>query len=526
MRRAWLCAAAVLMACHDHHGGHEHGASHGHDEAAHGHEEEDTGHHHESGARAITRFSERAELFVEVPPLSVEKPVELAAHVTRLSDWSPLAQGTLSVSLSGGGKSTETFRAKQPATPGIFRPIVEPRHAAKRDVEVTVKAPGFETRFEFQVTVHADAHAAAHAARKERFPGGVAFLKEQQWRMPFASQVARERPLRPSFEAYGTIIPRAAGEAYVTPPVAGRVRTSDDFPTVGTEVEQNRRLATLTPRLADQGDLPALRQAVARARIGLNQARAERKRVEGLFDDGAVPERRVIDARFEEEKAEEQLQTSRLRLNQSRRVQGAGGAGGSFELRAPLAGTVVSVTVAPGSFVEQGEKLFRIVDLDQLWLHAHVAEAHSSLLDEPHGVWFEVAGFDESFEVGPDGIVTVGSVVDEQSRTLPLLVRVSNPEHRLRVGMFADVHVITDEPKTVVAVPVGAVLHQEGLPVVYVQLGGETFERRIVETGVRDGGYIEIASGIEPGERVVSKGAYAVRLATSLGQVPGHGHHH
>ncbi len=62
--------------------------------------------------------------------------------------------------------------------------------------------------------------------------------------------------------------------------------------------------------------------------------------------------------------------------------------------------------------------------------------------------------------------------------------------------------------------------------VVYVQTGGETFQRRPVETGIRDGDRIEILSGLAAGERVVTVGAYDVKLAAAGGDEIGHGHAH
>jgi multidrug efflux pump subunit AcrA (membrane-fusion protein) len=60
----------------------------------------------------------------------------------------------------------------------------------------------------------------------------------------------------------------------------------------------------------------------------------------------------------------------------------------------------------------------------------------------------------------------------------------------------------------------------------YVQTEGESFERRIVRLGVRDREYVEVLSGVEPGEHVVTRGAYAVKLAAAGTQVPAHGHAH
>ena len=65
-----------------------------------------------------------------------------------------------------------------------------------------------------------------------------------------------------------------------------------------------------------------------------------------------------------------------------------------------------------------------------------------------------------------------------------------------------------------------------GRPIVFVQREGETFERRAVTLGPRSGDLVQITEGVKPGDRVVTKGAYLVRLASLSTSVPAHGHVH
>ena len=69
-------------------------------------------------------------------------------------------------------------------------------------------------------------------------------------------------------------------------------------------------------------------------------------------------------------------------------------------------------------------------------------------------------------------------------------------------------------------------LDEAGRQVVFVQTEGETFERRVVAAGIREQDWVEISGDLKPGERVVSRGAYEVRLASASGAIPEHGHVH
>ena len=75
-------------------------------------------------------------------------------------------------------------------------------------------------------------------------------------------------------------------------------------------------------------------------------------------------------------------------------------------------------------------------------------------------------------------------------------------------------------------VPVSALVDEDGRAVAFVQVSGETFEKRDLTLGIRDGAFVQVLSGLAEGERVVTKGAYAIRLASVSTTIPAHGHAH
>jgi multidrug efflux pump subunit AcrA (membrane-fusion protein) len=85
---------------------------------------------------------------------------------------------------------------------------------------------------------------------------------------------------------------------------------------------------------------------------------------------------------------------------------------------------------------------------------------------------------------------------------------------------------LLEETAPTVVVPVSAVVDDAGRPIVFVQISGESFERRPVTLGARQSDVVQVLQGVKPGERVVSKGAYLIRLAALSTQVPAHGHVH
>jgi len=495
---------------------------------------------HESTADAtragegVTRFGEDTELFVEFRALVVGVESSFAAHVTRLDTFKPLAAGRVTVVLAGGGAPEERFAIDAPSVPGIFRPVAVPRRAGSRAITVLIDGEGLSDRHElgtFQVFADLPAAQAAKPEEKPEAPA-ITFLKEQQWRIPFATAAVTERPLRPSFRVHGVLRARADGEARLAAPVTGRLVTDPAAaPMIGMTVTRETVLAAIAPRLSVDTDPVELERAVSRARRDLDLARKERARLEELYRGEAVPERRLREARHGEQDAEADLEAAIHRLQQHQGIHRATGSepAGGIMLRSPISGTLVQVRVAPGEFVEEGRALFDVVDLDRLWLEAHIPEASIAHARAATGAWFEVDGFPTPFEVDASRggrVISRGGVVDPESRTTTLILEVPNTDHVLAVGMFAHVHVLTGESVTGPAVPTAALVDDAGQSVVYVERGGESFERRPLTLGVRDGDFVQVVDGLAPGERVVTRGASYIRLASASGAVPAHGHAH
>jgi len=123
-------------------------------------------------------------------------------------------------------------------------------------------------------------------------------------------------------------------------------------------------------------------------------------------------------------------------------------------------------------------------------------------------------------------LVSVGNFVDPQRRTVKVIYELANRNRQLAVEQAASLRLFRRARKEGPAIPESAVVDDAGRPVIYVQTGGETFERRTVTLGERQGRMVLVTTGISSGERVVTEGAYLIRLASMSTQAPSHGHAH
>lgn len=478
---------------------------------------------------SLTSWTDRTELFVELRALVRGRPSPVAAHVTRLADFSALGAGRVTVILRGG-PSAERFLAEHAEVPGIFRPVAIPTSTGARRLLVEIQwADGTVTHDLGDVQVFESVEAARRAIPHEPAPAGrISFLKEQQWQTEFATETATERPFRPSLAVTGTLRARGDGDVIVTAPAAGRVvRVGATFPRIGEAVAVETPLALLVPRL-EASDRASIDLAATSARLDLARAIHERGRLDALRAEGAVPEHRVVEATHVEEEARAALAAAERRRAQFQSVEQTRNRGGTgnIQVRAPLTGTLVEVEVAPGAFVEAGAPLFHVADLTRLWLDARVPEADAGRVANLRGAWFELPGADRPVELGADTFLGSDHRIDPISRTMTALFAVENSNARVPLGAFVTAHLLVDESTQAVAVPTAAVVDDGSQRVVFVQVEGEAFERRAVRLGPSDRGYVAVTQGVRVGERVVTRGAWSVKLAASGGAVPAHGHSH
>jgi RND family efflux transporter MFP subunit len=353
---------------------------------------------------------------------------------------------------------------------------------------------------------------AADAPREEGGEDdGIAFLKEQQWKTDgFRSAFAVADQMPGSVTATGEIGAAAGRFATISAPIGG-VTDAEGVarsPLPGQRVVRGQTLARLTPSLDESGS------AIAQTRAALREAEDEYARAQRLLAVEAIAARRVHEAEIRVQAAREAL------------VSVGGGAleDGRVAVRAPIAGVVVDRLLATGARVPAGAPLFTIVDASVVWLTVHVPANVASRVSASAAAEFTVEGSTRRFQAART--VSVGSVIDSATRTVPVIYEVRNTDGALKVGAIARVELRTGERVRGVSIPATAVLDEDGRAVVYVQRDGERFEKRPVTVSTIASGRALISAGLRAGERVVSGAAYQIRLASLSTAVPTHGHEH
>jgi RND family efflux transporter MFP subunit len=315
------------------------------------------------------------------------------------------------------------------------------------------------------------------------------------------------------------------GDVIVSTPSAGRF--SGAVPEVGTHVVEGQPLGRLEPRLEGLEDVTSLEADVSKKRLEVVETRNELARADLLVTARAVPARRLETARHALDNARADLRAAEARLESRLETLAHGGSDAgrnAFVLRAPITGTLVRVDATPGAAYDAGAALFRIVRTDRVVVEAQIPEAEARQIARVTQIAID-AGAAEPVSLTPRSVRRAG-VIDLETRAMPVWFDVDNRGGQLLVNQSVTVLLHTGEPRQTLAVPASALLTDGGQTVAFVQTGGETFERRVVQTGERDGTFVAVRQGLHAGDRVVTRGAYEVLLAAALPAQPAGGHVH
>lgn len=316
-----------------------------------------------------------------------------------------------------------------------------------------------------------------------------------------------------------TVQPDQGRVAHVAPKVAGRIVRV--HVRQGDRVKQGQTLATV-----DSIEVGEAQAAYTEARAQLDLASSSFERARALFEEQIIPQKEWLQAQADLEKARaaERAAAGRLRLLGVQRPTAQGELSSVYTLTAPFAGTVIELESAvQGELAKPEASLFTVADLSHVWAQASLPEADLGRIHVGSAAAIEVAAYPgERFE----GKVTyLSSALDKETRTVQARIEVPNHKGRLKMEMFATAYIEAGAGQDqALVVPREAVVLMEGKPAVFVQEDG-AFEVRSVELGQALARGTVIRAGVEPGERVVVAGAYALK-ARMLKSLMGEGHAH
>lgn len=473
------------------------------------------GHAHENDSPTLsyTLYSDKTELFVEFKPLVRGQSSQFAAHFTKLgTTFSAMEEGSVTLSLIVDDKGIRQTSEK-PGSPGIFRLALKPVVAGTGRLIFDIKTNEYTDRILIApVTVYPDEKAARQAVSNEADNGGITFLKEQAWSIDFASQEIQPQQFHEVIRVSGELMTRPSDEQVITARSNGVV-TWNDAIIQGAMVRQGQQLFLLSSGNVTEGNIES---QYREARANFEKAEADYNRVQPLLAEKAISEKNFLVIKNQYERAKIQFET--IGKNYSR---------GGQAINSPMHGFVKQINVRSGEYVNTGQPLAIIAKDQSLQLRADVPLRYAASLPVIKEARFKTVHDGKVYNTAQlnGKVVSYAKSIRDAESILPLFISLTN-NGTLIPGDAVEVYLQSNPIPDALVVSLDALIEEQGKFYLYVQVAGERFDKRLVTLGAQDGTHVQIVSGIRAGERIVTRGANMIKLATQSGSVPAHGHEH
>ena len=288
---------------------------------------------------------------------------------------------------------------------------------------------------------------------------------------------------------------RAVDRAEIAAEIGGRI--TEVLIDEGDAVATDEVLLRIDPEKREL-ELANARARLAEASAATSEARRDQRRIAQLHERGAASEAQLDAANTDLESAESRRNAAEAQLGEAKRALR------DATLKAPFAALVARRMVSRGEYVAPGTLLYDLVAVDPIEVEFHLPERDSGRVHMDQPVAVRVAPMpDRSFEAR---VSMVSPVIDPQTRTLRVQARLANPEAMLRPGLFAEVDLGVARRSGVVMVPEESVVQRALGPVVFVVDDDGRVHQREIQTGKHRRGAVEIESGVEAGDWVVTSG--------------------
>ena len=493
-------------------------------------------HTHGEEPIAVTMWTDQLELFMEYDEFTPGEPSHCIIHLTKLSDFKPILEGWVELEFTSHGNEPLHFSEEKPDRDGIYILNVTLPDFDHYHLNLIVQTDQIQETFEIgEIHMHEEDHAPENehdhsgdeAEEHDHHEGEsiheeVQFLKEQQWKTDFATVLSRTEDIRTSVPAVAEVIPQQQRYSEVVSPVDAFVdpRLNRNMVVPGNRVEGGDVLLTLSPAMGSSNSW-------TERQLSYQRAEKDFRRAQALLEREAISQREYESYR-QSYLIEKAAYESVLAAYGAEAVVDENSAQMHMVLRAPISGFVSGLNINPGQIVASGEKLLTIVDPSVVWIRADVYEKDYYKIEDNSGLEIKIPGNRNAMclEKGNVNVINRGELLEPHSRTIPVLFEVCNEENALKIGQIVQVSIYTSDSHPAVVVPETAILDEIGQQFVFVQIGGESFVKRPVKVSGTFRRMAVITEGLQAGERVVSTGAYLLKLASMATGSIGHGHIH
>jgi RND family efflux transporter MFP subunit len=463
---------------------------------------------------SYTIYTEKTELFAEFRSIVVGDTMKLGGHFTQMGElFTAITDGTITLSLVVGN-NTISQESTVSSSPGIFRYAILPAKAGVGKLVFDIKNKDYTDQIVIDnVAVFADVKAAQASIKEEPKGNQISYLKEQAWKVEFANMLVKRQPFTEVIKTTGEVLPAQGDEMVITANTNGVVTFTGNNAVVGTSVRTGETLFSISGKNLTDGNTET---RFTQAKVAYDKAKADFDRAQELVKDNIVSQKdfQGIKARYETEQANFN--------NLSRNYQSGG-----QKVVAPISGFIKNVLVTEGQYVSVGQPIASVSQNRSLMLKADVSQKYFLKLPLISSANFKTAYDNKTYSIESlnGKLLSYGKSNDANTLFIPVTFSFDN-KGEVVPGSLVDVYLKLQPFDGAIVIPVSALIEEQGVFYAYVQTAGESFVKRELTLSGSDGMNVQVLAGLNEGERVVTKGAYQIKLATASGAIPAHGHAH
>ncbi len=359
-----------------------------------------------------------------------------------------------------------------------------------------------------EATEHSHNHEAHVSEAQNSHEGEIVFSQQKQKTFGVVVESIEPEAFAEVVKVGGRILPAPSDESVISATTSGIFHFSGKTIAEGSFLTGGTVFAVINTQTADGGD------PVSKARAAYETAEKEYLRDTLLLTDNIISQSHFDRSKLEYEQARAAYEALTL--------SGYGKDG--LNVKAPTDGHVTALYAKEGQYVSTGETLAVISRGGKLSLRADLPLKYYDILPKLATANFALPG-GEVIRLHEHGGRLIGFSRTADAGTLPVTFEFDSCTAAIP-GAYVDVWLRTGESTGALTVPVEAVVESQGIYSVYVQHEDDAFMRRDIVPGGSDGVKVRILSGINPGEKVVVKGAMQIKLASVAAAPAGHNHQH
>lgn len=349
----------------------------------------------------------------------------------------------------------------------------------------------------------------SHESEEAKHSDEIIFPKAQAAKTTFEVREIQPASFNQVVKTTGQVLAAPGDEAVIVATSNGVVSFSSNKLTEGTKVQKGQSLFQISSKDIAEGDYYTKVKATYEA------AKASYDRAEALVKDKIISQKEFESSKLEFENAK----TAYDAVSNNKTAKGV-------SVNAPINGHMKNILVKEGEYITVGQPIATVSQNQRLVLRAEVSQRYYNAMQSVKSANFKTPYDNKvySLEDLNGRLLSFGKTSNENSFFIPVSFEFDN-KGEVIPGSFVEVYLISAPIENTLSIPVSALTNEMGIHYVYVQIDEEGYRKQEVALGANNGKEVQIIKGLHPGDRVVTKGAYQVKMASASGAIP-HGHSH